>query len=150
MGGELVLHILTDGEAVCRSAKELILQPQSEIAGVRRYLREHAYRIVAENMIYEDGKYYPMMRVVPVAENEPHDAEMSAFGNETCSLYDLYGELLLKAKHPVLRQYLIYQENLLNDILDGLRRQPDTDKIRIRIGEIEKKLYDNRMAQHMV
>jgi tRNA (adenine22-N1)-methyltransferase len=111
-------------------------------------------------MIYEDGKYYPMMRVVPVAENEPRAAGMPVAGNmtcvefsagsETCALYDLYGELLLKAKHPVLRQYLIYQENLLNDILDGLRRQPDTDKIRIRIGEIEKKLHDNRMAQHMV
>jgi tRNA (adenine22-N1)-methyltransferase len=183
MGGELVLHILTDGEAVCRSAKELILQPQSEIAGVRRYLREHAYRIVAENMIYEDGKYYPMMRVVPVAENapraemavagnepravvipasgrEPHAVGMPVAGNmacveatagsETCALYDLYGELLLKAKHPVLRQYLMYQENLLNDILDGLHRQPDTDKIRIRIGEIEKKLDENRMAQHMI
>jgi tRNA (adenine22-N1)-methyltransferase len=184
MGGELVLHILTDGEAVCRSAKELILQPQSEIAGVRRYLREHAYRIVAENMIYEDGKYYPMMRVVPVAESEPHaagvpaveneprDAEMpmsgndphaavmpasgnmicveSSTGSETLALYDLYGELLLKERHPVLRQYLIYQENLLNDILDGLHRQPDTDKIRIRIGEIEKKLDDNRMAQHIL
>jgi hypothetical protein len=233
MGGELVLHILTDGEAVCRSAKELILQPQSEIAGVRRYLREHAYWIVAENIIYEDGKYYPMMRVVPVTGNEsqqdagmpvvgneprdvempvsgnepraaempasgnepravvipasgkePHAVEMVASGNgtldagmpvsgsyardvelpasgymtcvesstgsETLALYDLYGELLLKEKHPVLRQYLIYQENLLNDILDGLRRQPDTDKIRIRIGEIEKKLNDNQMAQHMM
>jgi tRNA (adenine22-N1)-methyltransferase len=162
MGGELVLHILTNGEAVCRSAKELILQPQSEIAGVRRYLREHAYRIVAENMIYEDGKYYPMMRVVPVVEREPGDAGVPVVESEpvvagvpvvekeTRTLYDLYGELLLKEKHPVLRQYLMYQENLLNDILDGLHRQPDTDKIRIRIGEIEKKLHDNRMAQHMV
>jgi hypothetical protein len=109
---------------------------------------------------------------MPVSGGAPHAVEMSASGNETCdvelpasgymtcvesstgsetlALYDLYGELLLKEKHPVLRQYLIYQENLLNDILDGLRLQPDTDKIRIRIGEIEKKLHDNRMAQHIL
>ena len=31
MGGELILHILTEGESVCSTAKELILQPQSEI-----------------------------------------------------------------------------------------------------------------------
>jgi tRNA (adenine22-N1)-methyltransferase len=169
MGGELVLHILTDGEAVCRSAKELILQPQSEIAAVRRYLREHAYRIAAEDMVFEDGKYYPMMRVIPVAESEMRAVEASAVdlpvsgsetraveasavdlpasGSEMRAVYDLYGELLLKAKHPVLQQYLTYQEKLLNDILDGLRRQPDTDKIRIRIGEIEKKLEYNQMAQ---
>jgi chaperonin cofactor prefoldin len=72
------------------------------------------------------------------------------WGHGLNDLYDLYGELLLKAKHPVLQQYLTYQEKLLNDILDGLRRQPDTDKIRIRIGEIEKKLEYNQMAQHML
>ena len=37
MGGELVIHILTAGETVCRSAKELILQPQSEVSKVREY-----------------------------------------------------------------------------------------------------------------
>ena len=37
MGGELVIHILTEGEAVCRKAKELILQPQSDIWKVRRF-----------------------------------------------------------------------------------------------------------------
>jgi hypothetical protein len=97
---------------------------------------------------------------LPLSGSDPRDVEMPASGNMTClessaeggtrALYDLYGELLLKAKHPVLRQYLMYQENLLNDILTGLCRQPDTDKIRIRIGEIEKKLEDNQMAQHMM
>ncbi|MBR5315862.1 MAG: SAM-dependent methyltransferase, partial [Firmicutes bacterium] len=37
MGGELVIHILTDGMEVCRSAKELILQPQSELEKVRQF-----------------------------------------------------------------------------------------------------------------
>ena len=40
MGGGLVIHILKDGEKVCQSAKELILQPQSEIERVREFLRE--------------------------------------------------------------------------------------------------------------
>ena len=40
MGGELVLHILREGEAVCHSAKELVLQPQSELEKVRRLLKE--------------------------------------------------------------------------------------------------------------
>ena len=40
MGGGLVMHILKDGEKVCQSAKELILQPQSEIERVREFLRE--------------------------------------------------------------------------------------------------------------
>lgn len=40
MGGGLIMHILKDGEKVCQSAKELILQPQSEIERVREFLRE--------------------------------------------------------------------------------------------------------------
>ena len=68
MGGELVIHILTDGEKVCRKAKELILQPQSDIDHVRRYLRENKYRIIDEDMVFEEGKYYPMMKVIPVGE----------------------------------------------------------------------------------
>ena len=70
MGGELVIHILTDGMEVCRSAKELILQPQSELEKVRQFLRERKFKIVDEDMVIEDGKYYPMMKVVPVEEDE--------------------------------------------------------------------------------
>ena len=59
MGGELILHILTEGESVCSTAKELILQPQSEIHKVREYLRQHQYKIEDEDMVCEEGKYYP-------------------------------------------------------------------------------------------
>lgn len=52
MGGELVIHILTAGETVCRSAKELILQPQSEVSKVREYVRNTGYKIVDEDMIW--------------------------------------------------------------------------------------------------
>ena len=44
MGGELVIHILTEGDAVCKKAKELILQPQSDIHKVRYYVRNAGIR----------------------------------------------------------------------------------------------------------
>ena len=43
MGGGLVIHILNEDLAKTRSLKELILQPQSELAKVRRYLEEHRF-----------------------------------------------------------------------------------------------------------
>ena len=58
MGGELVIHILSEGMEVCRSVKELILQPQSELRRVRRFLRENKYKIIDEDMILEEGKEY--------------------------------------------------------------------------------------------
>lgn len=63
MGGGLVMHILEDGAPVCQSARELVLQPQSELERVRRYLHEKGYVTDAEEMVEEEGKYYPMMRV---------------------------------------------------------------------------------------
>jgi len=53
---------------IVRCLKELILQPQSEIQLFRKFLRENYFRIVEEDMIFEDGKYYPLMRVVPVSQ----------------------------------------------------------------------------------
>jgi tRNA (adenine22-N1)-methyltransferase len=141
MGGDLILHILTDGEEVCRSARELILQPQSEIARVRRYLREHEYSITAENMILEDGKYYPMMRVLPLSETG-----MDNEATEYREVYDLYGRLLLQEKHPILRQYLEREEKQLTDILGELDRQSASEKLKNRRAEIEKKLELNRRA----
>ena len=51
MGGALTVKILAEGEQVLKSVKELILQPQSEIDKVRRYLEKTGYRIVKEDIL---------------------------------------------------------------------------------------------------
>lgn len=111
MGGGLVIHILNEDPAKTRSLKELVLQPQSELAKVRRYLEEHRFRIVAENMVEEDGKYYPMMKLVH-GEEAPYSQE---------ELY--YGRLLLKKKNPVLYQFLQREHSLKKGIADRLGDQ---------------------------
>ena len=97
MGGELVIHILTAGETVCRSAKELILQPQSDIPHFRRFVMQNGYQIIQEEMILEDGKFYPIMKVVQ------HEGEQPAVWSRE---EEMFGRLLLERKHPVLKLYL--------------------------------------------
>lgn len=65
MGGPLMIKILQEGREKVLVMKELILQPQSEITEFRKYLRTSGYHIIKEDMVFEDGKYYPMMKVVP-------------------------------------------------------------------------------------
>lgn len=77
---------------MCRSAKELILQPQSEVSKVREYVRNTGYKIVDEDMILEDGKYYPMFRCVPCADNSAWDN----MDETTVTVCDLYGPVLIK------------------------------------------------------
>lgn len=142
MGGELVIHILTKGENVCRAAKELILQPQSEIQKVRQYLREHAYRIVDENMIYEDQKYYSIMKVIPIEE----DSTWEKMEEKVTIACDHYGPLLLKNGNPVLRKFLVMEHKKLMEIEYNLEKQVCSEAIQIRIQEIRNQIACNESA----
>lgn len=111
MGGALTVRILTEGEAVFRSLKEFVLQPQSELWKVRQYLSENGYVIVQEDMVLEDGKYYPMMKVL----------------NGSSSAYDMvelrYGRELLEQKHPVLKDFLLKELRVKEEILENLKQK---------------------------
>ena len=63
MGGPLMEKILTEGREQAKEFRELILQPQSEIPHFRAFLMEEGYLLLDENIIYEEGKYYFMMKV---------------------------------------------------------------------------------------
>ena len=139
MGGGLIMHILKDGEKVCQSAKELILQPQSEIERVREFLREEGYTILAEDMVYEDGKFYPMMKVQYQGENAQK-------ASEVLKLSDLYGGLLLQNRHPVLKTFLEKEKLIYTGIKENLAKQPVSEKIRMRLAEVEDILHYNELA----
>lgn len=102
MGGILVRDLLETSKVLSHSLQEWILQPQSDIDLVRRYIRESGYRIVEEDMVEEDGKYYPMFRAVP-AETVPETEPVS---EEWLPVFDRFGELLLTGRHPVLKEFL--------------------------------------------
>ena len=136
MGGGLVMHILNDGEAVCRQAKELILQPQSELERVRAYLWTNGYVILDEDIVLEDDKFYPMMRVSYQGINDEISAENMLF----CR----YGKGLLMRKHPILREYLVREQKLYEDIRENLCKTASSDKTRERLLEVEKVLELNK------
>lgn len=142
MGGELIIHILTEGESVCKQAKELILQPQSDLCRVREYLRLNKYKIVDEDMVCEDGKFYPMMRAVNVS----HDDVWDRMDEETTMVCDIYGPLLLKNGHPVLRRFLVKRHGQLSQILSQLEKQKETEAIVNRVREVREEIRYNEAA----
>ena len=137
MGGGLVMHILSEGQEVCRRAKELILQPQSELARVRRFLWESGYRVDDEAMVKDGGKYYPMMRVHYAPEKK---------GAQPSECEACYGRLLLEQRHPVLREYLERERRTLNGILSGLHQTVQTPEVAQRTAEVEHLLAINAEA----
>ena len=118
MGGRLMARILTEGKDKILTMKELILQPQSEIAYFRSCLRSLGLKIVDEDMVKEEGKFYPVMRAVP--GNTSYTQEVS---ERQQALEDAYGPVLLRKKHPVLQEYLKVLQLRNENILVGLKTE---------------------------
>lgn len=134
MGGQLIVKILSAHPHITDKIKEFIIQPQSEIAFVRRYLRDHNFYISDESMVLEEGKYYTILYVVHGKTKRRETLEPV---EEV--MYDQYGEHLIKQKHPVFLSFLIDREEKLCKIL---RQLGTTANIRgqKRREEIEKEL----------
>ena len=131
MGGGLVIRILSEERDTAGSLKELILQPQSEIDSVRKYLTEEGYRIVAEDMVYGDGRYYPMMKAVPC---------MAGAGEIPYSEEELeFGRVPLQQAHPVLGQFLEREMEIQNRILSALESQ-ESVRAKKRMEEISYRI----------
>lgn len=134
MGGRLVVKILTEGMEKVKKMQEIILQPQSELHLVRAYLRQQGFYIDKEDMVFEDGKYYPMMHILVHSDKK----------NEDSPVEDKFGPVLLREKHPVLREFLEYTKNTLDVIDKKLAAEEKTDKIENRI--IELKMQQKEVA----
>lgn len=114
MGGPLMTGILKKQWDVTCSLKECILQPQSEIAGVRAFLLQEGFSFLQEDMVLDAGKYYPMMKVKP-----PSDMQTE---QEIWTKTELrYGKFLLESKNPVLRKFLERELRREEELLGALK-----------------------------
>ena len=132
MGGGLVMKILSEGAEKLTGKEELILQPQSEIALVREFLRAHNFQILDEDMILEDGKYYPMMKV-----SQQEAAEQTKTLPQEVA--DAFGPILLQKRHPVLKEWLERELRTTDSVIEQLSAQPDHERIRNRMQQVNRK-----------
>ena len=87
---------------------------------------------IAEDMVLEDGKYYPIMKVTPGAIGKSQELDQEIM------LSDYFGGLLLLQRHPVLLQYLDWKTQENKKIEASLRFGVTlTPKQRERLLEIE-------------
>ena len=151
MGGPLMERILTDGRSVRNSFSELILQPQSDIPHFRRFIQSEGWEITEEKMVEEDGKFYPMMRVVPGenvhsslklnVDSENLHADEGAEMPENPAAYTLeeaFGKYLLQEKNQVLYRYLQRESRIRSQILEQLEAAPKAEAVTARILEVKE------------
>lgn len=130
MGGPLMEKILTEGREQAKEFRELILQPQSEIPHFRAFLMEEGYLLMDENIIYEEGKYYFMMKVRWLGEMS-EDAvraqvrESWKADDAEAVLTGQFGPILLSRKIPLLLNYVEWQLAEHRKIAKRLEKEAD-------------------------
>ena len=108
MGGALIASILEESINIIKDAKELVLSPQSEIYIVRHFLHDNGFKIVSEEMVKEQGKFYVVIRAVPGSQ---HYKDESGY---------IYGEYVIKNENKILEEFLLKEQKRTGSILDSL------------------------------
>lgn len=114
MGGELISKILSNDLDKIKD-KTLILQPNTQVPNLREFIMNNNLKIIDEEIIFEDGHYYEIMKVVK--------------GQEKLSKEEIYfGPILLKKKSEIfIQKYEIEYKKYIN-ILTKLDDKHDTRK----------------------
>lgn len=153
MGGRLMMEILEKDREKTADFEELVLQPQSDLPLFRKFLRENGYRFIEERMVFEEGKFYPLMKVVRSSDSSakqtqeaekgggdgtPLEDETPLEDGEEILLGDLLGPLLLKERDPYLLRFVQREIRIKQEILerlgsDGARHQ---GRVRELAGEL--------------
>ncbi|WEV44451.1 class I SAM-dependent methyltransferase [Lactobacillus sp. ESL0684] len=106
MGGKLITQILTDAWRNHYQFPTLILEPNIGEPGLREWLVQHSYQIVAEEILAEAGHTYELIKAKKVMQ------EVKLTPRQL-----LFGPLILQAKNEVFyqkwRSQLYYQQKLL-------------------------------------
>ncbi len=138
MGGKLMIHILDEGRDVLEKVSEIIMEPQSEVAALRHYLQDNGYRIISENMVSEEGKFYPLIKAIPGQMN--WDKEV----------YFRYGKILLREENPVLHEFLLIEKDYCSKLLKELAENEDIPHVFVRMEEVKTDLALNADALQLV
>jgi tRNA (adenine22-N1)-methyltransferase len=132
MGGMLAISVLQSHKSGSLTPR-IVLQVQRDIYAVRKHLHSTGYKIEMERILKEGGKVYIAMAAVrgedvPYTEAEYH-----------------FGRFLLKEKNPLLKEYIVFENNKLLNVLAGLEDK-HSDEIAERKEELKKLIAIQREA----
>ena len=123
MGGALMVRILSEGTEALKEVRELVLQPQSEIGDVRRWLGSHGWHIIKEDILLDEGKYYPMFKAVPGEAEDYTEAEYR------------FGKLEMQESPEMLADFLRKRLEVNRQIAAGLPENGE-ERIAARRAEV--------------
>jgi tRNA (adenine22-N1)-methyltransferase len=122
MGGNTMAGALSRSPLVLAGVRRLVLQPMADPGDLRRWLAKNGWRLVDEDLVKDDGKFY----VILVAQQ----------GEEPCRddfLMEI-GPLLINKCSPLLVEYLEKIKSDYQRVLSGLARSRSDEAMEKAIG----------------
>lgn len=119
MGGETIMTILQDAPWTKDGRHTLLLQPMTKAAALRHWLADNGYTFIAEHLVEDKGRLYPVLTVTGGKHRALTEAEA------------LCGVLL--ADDPLYAAYLTEHITKLRRSAEGLRRSSDPDGGRLAV-----------------
>lgn len=142
MGGMLIIRILSESPEILNSIRHLVLQPQSDVMEVRRYLDASGWIITEEKMVLDAGKYYVIMgcnRIDTDKENSPEDDVSGVNEVINKETFLMYGKYMLMHRDLVLYTYLKEEQKKISNIYNSLSAV-NTEHTRERAEELQYKM----------
>lgn len=128
MGGLMIVEILKENPAIFAATKQILLQPMTAAAELRKYLWENGYTILKETLAKEEEKLYHILSVaVGREEKEPTNEEL------------YFGKKLLEEKPEHFEAYIKKQRRKLMRMVEGLK-QSQTPDAAVRLKEVQRML----------
>lgn len=120
MGGLLISKIIKESPEIAKSANTLILQGNNNIEALRRFLHENGYAIVDESDVFENKKYYQILKV---------ESGLEVYNKD---YYYEFGKVLIDKGSPNLKEFIELEiekiDNIIEDI-KALSKDDMTEKI---------------------
>ncbi len=108
MGGNLIVDILNNNLSVAKSANSLILGANNSLYTLRKFLHENCFEIEKEVDLYENDKYYQIIKAKVGKEHFCDELEYE------------YGKFLIDNKSENLKKYLKEQLKIKENIIAQL------------------------------
>lgn len=127
MGGVLISEILEAERKKAKTINKFILQPMVGSSELRRYLVENHFRIISEDLVKEDGRYYEIIVAENGAQKLPSDLDLEI------------SPLLIKMGHPLWREFVNWKLETLEGIAKDLYGNMSEKSIK-RLSEVNGKI----------
>ncbi|WP_461207790.1 tRNA (adenine(22)-N(1))-methyltransferase [Clostridium sp. DL1XJH146] len=134
MGGNLIRDIIEEEKDIFTDFKYAIVQPVQNPDVLRKYFYEKGFTIIDEDLCYDEGKYYEIIKVK--YDNNPTKKKEINY---------IFSEKLIEKNHPLIKEYIIFKINSWKKILqyikdDGQLANDKKDKLSKLIFEGEELL----------